>query len=110
MFNSPFYLAALLLVYVVISVSGLTFLKLSGGNLFGGQGLVGFMLYGLGFLLFFYMLSRTPISYIFPIAAGALIIGTQLAGYAVFHESITLTHILGILLILSGIYCLNFQT
>lgn len=100
---SPIFVSLTLLVYTVISVSGLTFLKLSDGNVFTFHGAAGGVLYGLGFIIWYGILTQLPLSVAFPVAAGSLVFGTQLAGYYFLREPIGLVHIVGLLLIVGGI-------
>lgn len=98
----------LLLLYVGVSVSGLTIVKL-------GQGLtdyrtwLGAFLYGAGFLLWFVILMRFPLSRAFPVAAGSLIVGTQAAGWYVLKEGLPMWHLFGVALILAGIVVIFSQ-
>ncbi|MDF1754660.1 MAG: hypothetical protein P1U89_17885 [Verrucomicrobiales bacterium] len=63
----------------------------------------GASLYGIGFLMWYWILTRVPLSIAFPIAAGGLAVGTQIAGHFVLKESLTYTHLVGVLLIVAGI-------
>lgn len=89
--------------YLTVSVGGLTLLKISDGRLFSIYGMVGVLLYGLGFLLWYLILSRISLSVAFPIAAGGLVILTQLSGYFLLKETISLSHLIGVILIMLGI-------
>lgn len=90
-------------LYVITSVAGLVFLKLSQGRIFSTAGMSGASLYGIGFLMWYWILTRVPLSIAFPIAAGGLAVGTQIAGHFVLKESLTYTHLAGVLLIVAGI-------
>jgi multidrug transporter EmrE-like cation transporter len=93
---------ALFSLYVVVSSFGLYKLK-SASGLFSLDFFVGFTFYGLGFLLFYSVLTRLPLSIVFPIAAGGLVVATQIVGYTFLGESIRAVHAGGIVLILIGI-------
>ena len=92
----------LLLVYVVTSTFGLWKLKSAGGVL-GGDLVIGFLAYAAGFLIWYAMLLRLPLSVAFPVAAGSLIVATQIAGRLLLGESLPLAHLGGVALILAGI-------
>ena len=92
----------LLLLYVLLSVFGLYWLKASPAVMsvsFAG----GFAAYAAGFGIWLYMLMRLPLSVIFPIAAGSLIVGTQIVGLFFLDEKISGMHWIGVVLVLVGI-------
>jgi len=93
----------IMLIYIMTSVSGLVFLKMSDGKLLSYVGGVGFVLYGCGFLIWYLILTRLSLSVAFPIAAGGLVVGTQIAGYFILKENLSLAHLIGVLLIIAGI-------
>jgi undecaprenyl phosphate-alpha-L-ara4N flippase subunit ArnE len=95
-----------ILVYAIISTTGLVLLKQSaaGVNL---PFLSGVFFYGSGFLLWLVILKRFPLSTAFPVAASSLIITTFLAGVFFLKESVSWMNILGVFLILCGITCLH---
>jgi len=94
---------ALLVAYVLISVLGLHLLKASAGTVLSLPFVLGLGCYGGGFALWYLLLTKLPLSTAFPLAAGALIIGTQLVGHAVLGEVLGPRHVLGVLLITIGI-------
>ncbi|NKB56445.1 MAG: hypothetical protein GKS00_08925 [Alphaproteobacteria bacterium] len=100
---TPVFIALTLLAYTAVSVSGLTFLKLSDGNIFTLFGAAGGTLYGFGFIVWYGILTQLPLSVAFPIAASSLVFGTQIVGYFFLREPIGIMHIAGLLLIVSGI-------
>ncbi len=89
--------------YLLISVTGVTLLKLSDGKLLSFNGITGLFLYALGFLIWYMILTRISLSVAFPIAAGGLVVVTQVAGYYFLKEQIGISHIIGIVLIIIGI-------
>jgi multidrug transporter EmrE-like cation transporter len=93
------------LIYIATSVAGLILMK-SPDSVMSLRFGLGFLLYASGFLLWLWLLRRIPLSIAFPIAAGALIAATQLAGYLVLKESISWPHAVGVGLILSGVFVL----
>jgi multidrug transporter EmrE-like cation transporter len=98
---------ALLLGYTVVSVTGMVLLK-AAGSPFSAKGIVGFALYLAGFVIWIGIILRVmPLSQAFPLAAGALMVGTQLAGWLLLRERIGLTQGLGVALILAGVILVN---
>lgn len=68
--------------------------------------MVGLLLYGLGAAVWLIILRLYPLSVAFPVASGALMIGTTLAAFFLLKEPVSMTHILGIVLIGIGIVVL----
>jgi multidrug transporter EmrE-like cation transporter len=100
--------AVLLLVYTIISTLGLFKIKQSALVL-STDFAIGFVLYVLGFLLWMYMLRLFELSIAFPIAAGALILATQLASYAFLGEPASFFRVGGCALIIAGISLIYFD-
>lgn len=92
----------LFILYVCASAYGLFRLKTANGVV-GPDFILGFAAYGAGFLIWYYVLTRMPLSTAFPIAAGSLIVATQIVGYRFLSEPLALSHLAGIALILAGI-------
>ncbi len=65
--------------------------------------LIGCFFYGTGFLMWLLILRVLPLSIAFPVAAGSLIVATQLFGVLVLKEPIAPWHIAGIAFILVGV-------
>ena len=93
--------ASLILIYVIVSVSGLTLIK--GASVVSVRFAAGLTLYVAGFGLFYLILNRLPLSVAFPVAAGSLMLGTQISGWYVLGESLTLRHCVGLLVTFLGI-------
>ncbi len=89
-------------LYVLVSSFGLFKLK-SASGLLSADFIVGFAFYGAGFLIWYSVLTRLPLSVVFPIAAGSLVVATQIVGYVFLGEAIRVVHTGGIALILAGI-------
>ena len=89
-------------IYVLISSFGLYKIKVAS-TLLSFDFIAGMALFGSGFLLWLYILRSYPLSIAFPIAAGSLVFATQLFGVLVLREPFTMTHGLGIVLIVAGI-------
>ncbi len=90
------------IIYALITSFGLYFIK-TGGAIFTLSFLAGLLLYGLGFIIWLYLLRAHPISIAFPLAAALVIISTQLIGFFLLKENLTVDRIIGIILILSGV-------
>jgi multidrug transporter EmrE-like cation transporter len=93
---------ALLVTYVVVSVIGLHLLKTSAGMVVSMPFLLGLGCYGTGFALYL-ILTKLPLSVAFPLAAGALIVGTQLVGHMLLGEALGARHLFGVVLIVIGL-------
>ncbi len=89
-------------LYVLVSTFGLFKLKSASGFL-SPDFLLGFAFYGAGFLIWYSVLTRLPLSVVFPIAAGSLVVATQIVGYLLLGETIRVVHAGGVALILAGI-------
>ncbi len=94
--------AALIIIYIVTSAYGLYLLKGSPGPL-STSFAIGFVAYGIGFAIWLYILMRMPLSIAFPVAAGGLIVATQVAGIWFLGEKATTLHATGVVLVLAGI-------
>jgi small multidrug resistance pump len=70
---------------------------------------IGFLLYGLSFVLYIYLISKFDLGYIIPLATGFVYFVIFIASFLIFHEAFTLTKIAGISLITAGIVLLNLN-
>ena len=101
---------ALLAGYVAISVAGMVLIK-GADTIWSAKGLTGFALYLAGFLVWIGVILRVmPLSQAFPMAAGALMLGTQLTGWLVLKERVGLPQVTGALLIIAGVILVGFTT
>jgi drug/metabolite transporter (DMT)-like permease len=89
-------------IYAATSAYGLYRLKAAPRVLSLDFG-IGFLLYGVGFLMWLYLLRRYPLSIVFPIAVGALIIATQFLAGSFLRETIGPAHVAGVAMIIAGI-------
>jgi len=94
--------------YALISCLGLYWLK-SATDWWTVRFVFGGGLYALGAGIWLVILRMYPLSLAFPIASGALMIGTTLAGYVFLGEDISWLHLLGIVIISLGISILALQ-
>lgn len=109
-------------LYVLATSFALIFLKLGSGsgapfsfvnsklhlNL-GWYSSAGFVLYGISFLLYTYLISKYDLGYILPLVTAFVYIGIFIASYFIFNEVFTATKIFGIALIFTGLVFLNLK-
>ena len=113
---------ALVIVYIILTVSGLVFMKLGGnsGQIAVNEGIfhfnislvsaLGFLCYLCSFLLFTQMIQMFNLSYIIPISTGIVQILTLVAANVIFKENMSLTAIIGASLIIIGIIVMNWRS
>ena len=86
--NSTLLNVSYLTTYVLLSIGGLTLVKMSQ-SIISIRFFSGLILYCLGFIIWIFLILRVmPLSRAFPLAAGALIIGSQLSGWFVLKEEL----------------------
>ena len=100
--TNPLWSASLFLIYVITSCFGLYLIKAAEGWKTAAFA-IGFVLYGAGAVMWIAILRLMPLSFAFPIAAGALVIGTMLTGAFFLSETVTAWHIAGAFTIITGI-------
>lgn len=100
--KSLIWFPTLIVVYAAISSYGLFLLK-SSEHWKSLAFLIGFGLYGAGFLIWIFILRMFPLSIAFPAAAGALILATQIAGIIYLKEPVHSSAMAGIGFIAVGI-------
>ena len=93
---------AFIAAYAATSAYGLYRLK-AAPRMFSLEFGLGFLLYGIGFVMWLYLLRRYPLSIVFPVAVGALIIATQFFAGSFLRETIGPAHIAGVVMIIAGI-------
>lgn len=105
-------------IYAVLSSSGLALLRREFTSITGQSWFtllshplfwLGGVLYGVGFLMWLVLLSKNDLSFIFPIAAGSLVVSTMLLGSLFLKESIPPLRILAAGCILVGIVLANLK-
>lgn len=112
----------LLAVYVLTTSLGLIVLKLStstglpvaliDGRLtfnFNLLSIGGVILYGISFLVYFYLISKFNLGYIIPLTTALVYLCIFVASYFIFHEVFTPLKIAGIALIVGGLVLLNLN-
>lgn len=70
--------------------------------------LLGLLCYGVSVVVWLLVLSRVPVSYAYPMLSMGYIINAIAAHYW-FHEEINLSKVIGILVIIGGVYLLSRQ-
>lgn len=89
-------------VYIVVSCLGLYLIK-SAASWRAPVFFLGFGLYAGGAVMWMVILRMLPLSFAFPIAAGALTIGTMLTGVVFLREVVTVWQSVGAAMIVLGI-------
>ena len=82
--------------------------KLMGYGLLNEYVLLGFLSFGAGAVLWLGVLAREEVSYAYPLSALGYII-VLLGSYLFFHEQISLSRIIGILLLLLGMIFIEYS-
>lgn len=113
----------LIAVYLVLTVSGVTLVKIGshGSPLLSKTGdkfiwnlgplvLLGLFAYGLSFLLFMWLISRFQLSYLIPVTAALVQILVFIVAVIIFKESITLMKMLAFALIVVGVVLIQINT
>ena len=109
-------------IYIVLTISGLVFMKLGGnpGTISFRDGsfafsmstvsAIGFVCYICSFLLFTRIVVLFDLSFIYPLTTGIVQIVTLIASYFVFKEKISITGLVGAILVIIGIIVMNIKT
>lgn len=107
----------LIILYIILTVSGLTLFKLGTmKKMFllqifkfeiSAVSLLGIVCYGCSFLTWLYITSKNDISYIYPIANGLVTIATILSGILFLSEKVNIIQWLGVGCIVIGIAIIN---
>lgn len=111
----------LIIIYLVFSVSGLVLMKLGGntgtfaiknGEFNFGINLVsalGFICYICSFLLYTRIVILFDLNYIVPLCTGIVQVLTLVASKIVFKEDLTIQGIIGVVVIMAGIFLMNIK-
>lgn len=94
-------------VYLFVALFGLYKLKASEFGI-NPDFIAGVFFYGSSFLIWLVLIRWFPLSIIFPLAAGSLIVGTQIIGATLLDEKFDIYSGLAIGLILSGLCALAY--
>ena len=107
-------LISYLAIYAIISALGLALLKMALsanaednagvlGLLRNWRFLVGFFLYGTGFVMWMFLLQRHDLTLVFPMAAGSLFVAVGVLGIFLLNEQFNLGRVAGMAIILVGV-------
>lgn len=96
-----------MIVYVLLSLAGLYNMK-RAVDIVDIHFALGLALYVGGFLVWLVILRLYPLSLAFPLAAGALVVGTQVVGWLFLDEGLAIHRQIGVALILGGLATLAF--
>ncbi len=110
----------LCVLYLVFTNLGVLFMKLGGNSLnvsfvggftfkIGLYTFLGFIFYLCSFVLWQRLLISYNLSYIIPILTGIAQILSCILAFSFFKETITIYNVLGIILVVSGIFLLSFK-
>lgn len=111
----------LIAIYLVFTTSGMTLIKLGGSSttmaIKDGSfamsmsfiSILGYLLYIVSFLLWTKILTMFDLSYIVPIATGISQIIILLIALGIFHENISIMGIVGIMMTICGVICMNIK-
>lgn len=111
----------LFVVYIVLTVTGVTLMKLGGnsGTIAIKEGLfnfnislismLGFVCYICSFLLFTRLVLMFDLSYFMPISAGITQIFSLIVAYSIFKEDISIQAVIGASFIILGIIAMNWK-
>lgn len=111
-----------IIVYLLLSASGLVFFKMGAETGFkvsiangvfsfrvGGLSFLGIICYGCSFILYLGLVSKYNLSYLVPVTTGIMYVIILIASYVFFQEQITITHIIGCILVLAGVTLINIK-
>lgn len=111
----------MILVYLVCTILGLTFMKLGGNtgtlNIKSNELLlsmniisfIGFVCYIFSFFIFTRIVTKFELSYIMPILTGIVQVITLIVAGIVFKEKFTIQSIIGASMVIVGIVVMNFS-
>ena len=113
----------ILIIYVLLSASGITCFKLgsekefslavSAGSLslkVSWLSVLGLAFYFCSFILYMWLISKYQVSYLIPILSGISYVVTLAAAILFLHERLSLAQLVGSFAILAGIILMNIHT
>lgn len=111
-----------IILYAIISVGGLTLIKLGGSNPLSleinhagvsfGMGwltLCGFILYVASFLIYMTLVSKNNLSYITPVSSAVVYALTLVVSLVIFKEHMSVVQWIGWCAILVGVVLMNIK-
>ncbi len=111
----------LTIVYILITTSGITFMKLGGDSIklglndgfslsMGWKSFIGLCLYLVSFILWQKLLIKYDLSVMVPIVTGIVQLIILIIGYVIFKETFNPISLVGALLIIVGIIIMAFAS
>jgi multidrug transporter EmrE-like cation transporter len=100
------------LILVTVGLNTVAQLLLKSGatpNLFNPYLLGGIFTYGLSTIVYILVLGKFNLSVAYPVVIGLTVIATTMAGATLLKEQVSMTHWIGIGLMLSGISAIAFK-
>lgn len=107
-------------IYLLLTAVGLILFKVGATNgvaIYANQGLlnlkisfvsiIGLVCYLCSFIMYLTLISKYNLSYIVPITTGIMQVLMLVAAAVIFKETITITHIAGVVVILIGVFLIN---
>ena len=110
----------LVAIYLLFSVGGMALFKcFSSGSQYGMQDgffklsihplvIIGVLCYMISFFLWLMLISQSDLSKFLPIVSGLGTVIACVVGVLLFHETLNLQKIIGIILIVSGVILVSF--
>ena len=111
-----------IIIYAVISVTGVTLVKLGssnpltfsfeqGGFTFGlgWTTLLGLVLYVISFLVYMTLVSKNNLTYLTPVSSGMVYVLTLVVSLALFKEQVSTFQWIGWCLIIVGVVLMNIK-
>jgi drug/metabolite transporter (DMT)-like permease len=97
------YSIIILISYVFFSAIGLFLIK-SSVSIYSTKMYLGLVMYAVGSLIWLILLRFLPLTLAFPLATGAMILGTGSIGVFFLHENFEILQILGAFFIMVGVW------
>jgi drug/metabolite transporter (DMT)-like permease len=82
--------------------------KLMGHGLFNGYVFLGFLSFGAGAILWLAVLAKEEVSYAYPLSSLGYII-VLIGSFFLFHENISTARIIGISLLILGVFFIEYS-
>ncbi len=109
-------------LYILLAVTGMllikygasdsahTFLKISGLNIsVSNELLLGIFCYGISFLLFVFVISKSKISIMIPVLSGLINVVVVIASIVIFKEQVIKQQMAGVFLIIVGVLLIGIS-
>lgn len=109
------------IAYIFFTISGLTLMKMGGGQLsigikegifqfnLGVRLLMAFMMYGVSFILWSRIVAASDLTYIMPVSSAVVNILTLIVGIIIFKETMSIMQVIGMVVVTLGIVMMNIK-